>query len=165
MSTIEEQIKEDAQKYQATIESKYNKFKSKLVEIPVRTDIGEAYMKAYRDIHPGPHVIKLNREAIAYLYLQMYEAADRNGKPMNGDLAVGFANYNPEMLPTPEEPTKTDPNWKPEKVNMNTVMLGYWDQNNGPDKGNGILPFSATIAGTTGPVKVEFYDDWSQEWP
>lgn len=165
MIKLDEQIKKDAAKYQEIINSKADKYWESMPQVPVNSDIGENYMKSYRDNNPYPHVLKLSREAIAFLYLKLYEETAGGIAGMSGDLAVGFANYDPQNLPTPEEPRRSDPNWDPNRANKNSIMLGYWDPNNGPSKGKGILPFSAEVFRGGRNVEVKLYDDWSQEWP
>jgi hypothetical protein len=122
-------------------------------------------MESYRINNPGPYVLKLSREAVAFLYLKLYNDTASGIAGMSGDLAVGFANYDPTNLPTSKEPRRSDPNWDPNRANKNTIMLGYWDQNNGTENGKGILPFKATVDRGTGPENVVLYDDWSQDWP
>ena len=169
MSELEDQIKKDAQAYLTLIQAKHTKFKkSRVPEIPVNTDAGNAYMRAYRKNHKeGGHVFKLNRQAIAFLYLQLFYKAQSNHTEMTGDLAVGLATYDPTELSKPENPVESDPNWDAERINRNSIMLGYWDPLNAskPPQGNGVLPFTTEFFREAETVKVEFFDDWSQEWP
>ncbi len=159
MTEIEKQIRNDAKVYQALIEKKFKEFNPSKAAVPVTKDVGDAYLRGYRKYNGAPFVIKLSREAIAYLYVQMFDNTVGQGKPMSGDLAVGFANFTPDELQTPLNPIQSDPNWNQTKAYQNTVMLGYWDKN------KGVVPFNSTIPGTGGPIIVEYYDDWNQEWP
>ena len=158
VNSIGQQIHADAIAYQEIIEKKYNDFNlGKLV--PVTKDVGEAYLRGYRKYNGAPFVIKLTRQAIAFLYKQMYEQTVAHGYPMSGDYAVGFANFTPEELQSPTKPGDSDPNWKPEKAYQNTVLLGFWDSN------KGVVPFKAAIPGAGGITFVDYFDDWNQEWP
>lgn len=166
MPTLEEQIKKDASEYQNIIDSKIKLFDEAMPQVPVTSDNGRIYMESYRKKNPGStFVLKLDRTVIAYLYLKMYNETSGGIAGMTGDLAVGFANYDPTNLPTPADPTRSDPNWDPARANKNSIMLGFWDPNNASGRGKGILPFTATVNRGTGSVVVELYDDWSQEWP
>ncbi len=166
MITIEDQIKKDADKYQDIINSKYDKYWESMYQQPVKAEIGEKYMESYRHANSiGPHVLKLSREAIAYLYVKLFNDTANQAGGMSGDLAVGFAIYDPQSLPTPDHPESSDQDWDPQRANKNSIMLGYWDPQNGTPKGKGIRPFSVTINKGGAPVVVELYDDWSQEWP
>ncbi len=155
MTSIENQLKADADKYQEEIEKKFAKFNTRDNAVPVKKDIGDSYNRGYRKYNGSPFVLKLSRSAIAYLYKQLYDETVAAGKPMAGDLAVSFANYAPEELSHPEDPVLSDPKWDNKKAYQNTVMLGLWDDS------KGIKPFK----GKVGANLVDYYDDWHQEWP
>jgi len=159
MATIEKQIEIDAAEYQKQIKLKYDKYASIPKIAPVKKDNGDAYMKSYKQLTGSPYVIQLTREAIAFLYKQMFDSTAGVGKPMAGHFAVGFAKRNPDNLRTPDKPADSDPNWDPRKAYKHSVMLGYWDDV------DGIKPFEAEVSTPGGLVKVLFYDDWNQEYP
>lgn len=159
MPTIKDQIELDAAVYQQQIKGKYDKYSLIPKIAPVTEDNGDAYMKSYKQLMGSPYVIKLTREAVAFLYKQMYDSSVGAGKPMAGNFAVGFAKRNPDNLKTPDRPADSDPNWDQRKAYKHTVMLGYWDE------AVGIRPFEAEVSTPGGVVKVLFYDDWNQEYP
>lgn len=166
MPSLEEQIKSDAKKYADLIQSKFDDFnkKEKAPMLPVTVDAGNAYLRAFREANPGPHVLELTREAIAYIYKQLYDESVSNGRPMDGNLAIGFANYNPQYLSTPTDPERSDINWNEARKNKNTVMLGISTYDSS-GKLNGIKPFKGTVIRSGTTISVDFYDDWHNEDP
>lgn len=157
MATLEEQILKDAADYLVKLEKKLQAYK--MLNKPVQTEAGDAYIRGYRKYNGAPFVLKLSRFAIAFLYKHLYDEAIATGQPMTGDLAIAFANYNPEELKDPSNPSQCDPGWEPTKAYQNSIMLGIWDGN------RGIRPFKIkTIKGKENDEE-EFYDDWHQEWP
>lgn len=165
MPTLEEQLVADANGYEELIQRKFDILNPKERLVPVTKDVGDAYMQAWKEKKPqGPHVLEISRKAIAYLYKKLYDEAIASGQEVSGNLAIGFSIYDPQKLPTPSDPQRSDPNWKPERKNKDSVMLGIstYDSNG---ELNGIKPFKGTVIRNGSTISVDFYDDWHNEDP
>lgn len=165
MPSLQEQLEADAKSYEELIQSKFDLLNKEEFLTPVTKDVGDVYMKAWRKKKPeGPHVLEISRKAIAYLYKTLYDEAVVRGEEVSDNLAIGFAIYDPSKLPTPSDPVRSDPNWKPERINKDSVMLGISSYDSNGEL-NGIKPFKGTVIRSGSTIAVDFYDDWHNEDP
>ena len=118
-------------------------------EVPITTQIGEAYMKFYRSSNCGtnqPYGLKFKKPLIDFLKVYFDNNPDKV-------LAVGFGITDATLLRA-EPGHPEDPQAIPARDKKYSLILGEMPLSGGP-----MHPFVVLNSDLT------FYDDWNDVWP